>query len=636
MHTGTGQRARRGVAAATIGVLICVVAGPSPAAESSDLPLAAGRTAISWSGIKGITVELPADVTVGTGDLTLRVGQGVFGFAAIRANRYDSLPDPFGCDFCTLNRVWWNEGIGTTSSSGCTPACSYQAGSLEIYLVSDGEAEVVIDFSGLTGETSLRATGEVEGGLERIPVLACDASPFTADCSEYGRGHLVIDVGDDRPVLAMVHGYQNLQHLGSYGGSEIHHELSGRAVSCVYPGTLWPNESPDPQSHPWGCDNGSPADFFSAGGLASVTSSNPRAQNQQYFGFAARVGHQDLNVQRPGLTGYKGTYGALAWWIKRGIACPSGDFGACFGPEEPPPSPVQRYPWGIPRSEVDRPDEASGPQIHPVYLLSWTAPDEQLDMTGVIEDSIRAQNAWFRAQSGGLQWRLDTFTFEGKDPSDPSAEPVEVEAVDVTFVRHPKGPYSIPDVLAANGLNDPDKRYLVYAAARVSGDCGLSDYDATKPIEGVDGRNAIVLLDSPSECRARDFAPGPTQPSFTESIAQHVLVASEGLVPVVAPHHCGGLVWTGHVCTGPLIATPESDPESTDLMFPFAGLLPLGDQVLDRGHDDYFGHPFPYVDLQDSRYLEPAGGLGESWRRDHVGERGLDLRSLIRGAAPPS
>ena len=586
------------------------------AEEAPVLPPAAGRTTIAWSGVKGITVELPTDVTVDSGDMTLRVGPGVFGFAAIRANTYDSRPDPFGCDFCAPNQVLQSQGTlsNLAYATGCSPPCSYQAGPLEIYLVSDGEAEVVIDFEGLAGETSLRATGEVEGGLQPVPVLRCDAQPFTSDCSEYGRGHVVVDVGDDRPVLAMVQGWQRRNHMGSYGGAEIHQSRPGRAVACAYPGTLWPNESPNPQSHPWGCDNGSPEDLFTSGGLAGFISSNPKARGLQYLGFAARVGHEDLNVQRPGLTGYKGTYGATAWWIKRGIACPSGDFEACSGPDVPASLPA-RYPWEIPRSDTDRPDEVSGPQIHPVYLLRWSAFDERLDVRGVIEDSIRAQNAWFREQSQGLQWRLDTFTFEWRDPSDPDAEPIEVEAADVSFLRHPREPFSIPDLLAAHGLNDPDKRYLVYAAALAGGECGLSDYDATEPVEGVDGRNAVVLLDSPAECRARDFAPGPDQPSFAESIAQHVLVASEGLVPVAAPHHCGGLVWTGSVCTGPLVADPEQDPEFPDLMFPFAGLLPLSDQVLDRGNDDYFGHPFPYVDLEDSRYLEPAGDVQEVWSR---------------------
>lgn len=593
---------------------LCTVGASAPisAEEAVALPQAAGRTTIQWSGIKGIKVELPNDVTVGRDDMTLRVSPGVFGFAAIRANTYDSRPDPFGCDFCAPNRVIWSQVTQSSVAyaSGCSPPCSYQAGPLEIYLVSDGEAEVVIDFAGVAGETTLRGTGEVEGGLEPVPVLSCDAEPFTNDCSEYGRGHLVVDVGDDRPVLAMVQGYQNMRHLGSYGGSAIHHERFGRATACAYPGTLWPNESPDPQSHPWGCDEGQPENFFVfLGPLGSVTASNPKARGLQYLGFAARVGHQDLNVQRPGLTGYKGAYGTMAWWIKGGIACPSGDHQACLGPDVPAPLP-SRYPWEIPRSQVDRPDEVSGPQIHPVYLLSWDAFDERLDVRGVIEDSMRAQNAWFREQSGGLQWRLDTFRFEWRDPSDPDAEPVEVEAADVTFLRHPRGSFSIPDLLAEYGLNDPDKRYLVYAAAHVSGNCGLSDYPAleeTNLIEGFDGRNSVVLLNSPAECRARDFAPGPDEPSFTESIAQHVLLNSEGLVPSVAPHHCGGLVWTGSVCTGPLVADPERDPELNDLMFPFAGLVPLSEQTLDRGNDDYFGHPFPYFDLEDSRYLVRDG-----------------------------
>jgi hypothetical protein len=38
-------------------------------------------------------------------------------------------------------------------------------------------------------------------------------------------------------------------------------------------------------------------------------------------------------------------------------------------------------------------------------------------------------------------------------------------------------------------------------------------------------------------------------------------------------------------------------------MFPFV-TYPLKDKVLDRGHDDYYNHPFPTKDLADSPFWE--------------------------------
>jgi hypothetical protein len=117
-----------------------------------------------------------------------------------------------------------------------------------------------------------------------------------------------------------------------------------------------------------------------------------------------------------------------------------------------------------------------------------------------------------------------------------------------------------------------------------------------------EGRFAQVYLDSPSGCQAREFASGPTEPSFAEEIAQHEILHNESVVLATAPHQCWAFL--GHVCTLPLVLT-QLDPEVADLMFPFAG-LPLSSKILDRGHDDYFKHPFPAHDLADSAYLEPG------------------------------
>lgn len=274
-----------------------------------------------------------------------------------------------------------------------------------------------------------------------------------------------------------------------------------------------------------------------------------------------------------------------------------------------PTQPSQRYPYLIPRSDQDRPDEREGQLLHVVYLLPADASDDGLDELGILEDSLRSQNAWFEEQSGGLRWRLDTFTFLWEDPAAPEDDPVEVEAVDVTFIRSElsgeqlNDAFEVEEELTGRGLAEEDKRYLSYVASDGDGFCGDSIISLNPPTDPPDGKYAQVYLDSVPGCRARDFAPDARSPSFSEAIAQHEVIHNEGLVWPSAPHHCWGFNF--HVCTVPLVLT-GLDPELVDVMFPSVG-PPLADRVLDRGRDDYFGHPFPWGDLDESVYLESGG-----------------------------
>lgn len=271
---------------------------------------------------------------------------------------------------------------------------------------------------------------------------------------------------------------------------------------------------------------------------------------------------------------------------------------------------AQRYPYLFPRASEDRPDEQTGRQIHVAYLVPTDFPDERLDELGVLEDSIRSSNAWMRQQTGGRGFRFDTYAFEWDDPATAAADPVAVSAIDVTFVRSSKasdGVNAVGEVeaeLAAAGLDDPNKRYFAYVASSAGGVCG----DAWFPIVGDgDGQYSTVYLNSAAGCRAKEFAPNASTPSFTETIVIQEIVHNDGMVPVGAPRGCGpvGLPF-GHVCVAPLaVAAPQLDPEWTDVMYPFVG-LPLAQKRLDADRLDYFGHPYPIRDLDTSVYLTPA------------------------------
>ncbi|MGH2729810.1 MAG: hypothetical protein ACRDJI_04295, partial [Actinomycetota bacterium] len=269
----------------------------------------------------------------------------------------------------------------------------------------------------------------------------------------------------------------------------------------------------------------------------------------------------------------------------------------------------------LPRATEDRRDLDDGPLVHVVYLVASDFPDEGLDTDGTLDCSVRAQNEWFRAQSGGMEWRVDTFTARTTDPQ--TGDRIKVQAADVTFVASKKkgadlyGVSEVEKELQSVDLSEEDKRYLVYVAAGDdSGPCGDAWYPiVTTPDPNANGRYATVYMFSAEGCHAHEFGV-PGAPSWVEMIAQQEIIHNDGLTPIGAPHSCAYVPPFAHVCTPGAVFTEGSlnlDPERVDVMFPFVA-VPLSEKVLDRGHDDYFDHLFPLQDLKDSSFLRAAQG----------------------------
>ncbi len=195
--------------------------------------------------------------------------------------------------------------------------------------------------------------------------------------------------------------------------------------------------------------------------------------------------------------------------------------------------------------------------------------------------------------------------------------------MDVTFIRSDLPATSLNDLQELRGLfaehelTDTNKRYIAYVHSDGEGACGEAGADVY-PFE--DGQVPVVshsasvgysavYLEGDPRCRARDFASGPTSSSYSEVISGHELIHNDGLVPIPAARHCPeaplhlytpGLGLVAHV------SGMELDPEQFDLMYPKTG-IPLSQKELDIGNDDYFRHPFPYRDLENSLFLERVG-----------------------------
>lgn len=301
------------------------------------------------------------------------------------------------------------------------------------------------------------------------------------------------------------------------------------------------------------------------------------------------------------------------WWpaaafLAAGLVAPAGAGGAVTA-----------------RATADRPDQDAPFQVHVVYFVPRDGRDLRLDANGTLHAAVVRMQSWFRAASGGLTWRVDTYG------------PRRI--TDVTFVRgrrtnaeYKAGTSVLDQVgteLRATGMSveRTNKRYLVFYGGDTSDSalCGIADYPVysatayTPARTGVllGGDFAMVFLGAPGECRPRDFGTG-TMPGWVQTSMMHELVHTEGLTPPGAPHTCDptAVASAGHVCglgagsvAGGTVTEPL-DPERTDLMFPYVN-LPLSAKALDRGSDDYVRSPTATIDLAESAFVvggRPGGG----------------------------
>lgn len=257
------------------------------------------------------------------------------------------------------------------------------------------------------------------------------------------------------------------------------------------------------------------------------------------------------------------------------------------GDEAPLPSLQPQTQVVTTRQTADQPDPANidgRKMIHGIYFVP-SGRDRQYDINGSLQNSFASFDNWF-VREAGRAFRIDRLT---------------TGEYDITFVAadQPMSSYrgigSIRTELIAKGFNLPNKRYLVWAEIATGGVCGSAYY-------GPDEKYTGVYLRSVAGCGATDFGDGTAAGArVSEVISAHEIMHNEGVASMLAPHHCA--IASAHLCTGPLALFGSLDPEEVDLIFPFITGRPLSTKVLDRGHDDYFRHPFPYRDLDSSLYF---------------------------------
>jgi hypothetical protein len=136
------------------------------------------------------------------------------------------------------------------------------------------------------------------------------------------------------------------------------------------------------------------------------------------------------------------------------------------------------------RTEADRPDDVSGPQVHLVYAVPSDGTDRRLDADGVIAASFEAAQTWLAGETGGRNLRLDTFAgVPDVSFMQLAVTDAEVQAEEA-FARE-----MIESELQAGGLDNSQKLYLVYYEGGSTYACGSA---AWPPL--IDGNVAVLFL----------------------------------------------------------------------------------------------------------------------------------------------
>ena len=234
------------------------------------------------------------------------------------------------------------------------------------------------------------------------------------------------------------------------------------------------------------------------------------------------------------------------------------------------------------RSGVDRPDDASGYQVHALYVLPADGVDRQMDLDGQIANSVSSWDTWLSGQAGGSTIRLDIYQGRLDISFFRLAETDSQMAANGSAVRD-----AVQKELNSAGFAEANKIYAVYYDGTSNYACGGGAWPPA-----LVGDVAIEYLKgaySGVNCADNPVGASATTPGYFDIAMLHEIMHTQGFVPTCAPHQ----VQSGHV----------SD-SNTDLLY--AGPQPWTPQVLDYNHDDYYLANVPgCLDFSNSAFLNP-------------------------------
>jgi hypothetical protein len=218
-----------------------------------------------------------------------------------------------------------------------------------------------------------------------------------------------------------------------------------------------------------------------------------------------------------------------------------------------------------------------------VVVVPSDSPDTFAVDANRLADDVASIGSWWQSQDPTRVPRFDDAVFPGGT------------CLDISFLRlpNPAAGYPLSSDSEANatfvallrqlqqaGLDEQYKKYVVY----VDGIGTASDLICGTGEGDFDRGPAYALVWLPT------CAPPGQTPVAKDQVAAHELLHALGALPDGAPHACPGN--SGHPCDS-----------TTDVLYPYTSGLPLTSYVLDYNHDDYYGHPGSWPDLQDSLWM---------------------------------
>jgi hypothetical protein len=231
----------------------------------------------------------------------------------------------------------------------------------------------------------------------------------------------------------------------------------------------------------------------------------------------------------------------------------------------------------------DRPDVVTAQQVHAIVAVPSDGPDTFATDAGVVADDVATIDAWWQTQDPTRVPRFDLAAFGAST------------CLDITFIRLADTAASYPSVGAGGAFDrviseigqtgHPWKDYLVY-------------YDGPSVDTGVCGTGGTREFNTGLSFAVVWMQGCPGVPTATT--AAHELLHALGAVPPGAPHACPDD--TAHVCDS-----------TQDIMYPTVNDgTQLSSLFLDYNHDDYYGHPGSWPDIQNSLWLHRVGAPDEA------------------------
>jgi hypothetical protein len=273
-----------------------------------------------------------------------------------------------------------------------------------------------------------------------------------------------------------------------------------------------------------------------------------------------------------------------------GVLTALGVLVACGGGSTPStpttastPAPTPTPTPNLPRTTTERPDDVGGYQVKIVYALPSDGVDRNYDTNGTIAGSVRSAQAWFRQQSGGKAFQMDT--------SNGSFDIIFLR-LDQTNAQYAARGTRLRDdlerVIRAQPFFNAQKMYVVYYQGANDATCGGGAW----PPALIGNVVALYLEGAPpgfATCASNTLATENQNPRYWEFVFLHEIFHGLGAAPTCAPNH----TLSGH--------TSDSN---ADLMY--AGNQPWNPSVLDLNKDDYYGHSRAgCVNIANSIFLTP-------------------------------